>query len=203
MAAIQNIPIFAKNSFIYMDNWLEEIEGKEKKKVSLSEKAKQRIQAKKEKVATNYQKNATSFDSFIKNLNELVSRVNSLPEEERQDFIEIDSRHKKTEFDNHLHIFSSSKRVFVTKKKYYLFGDKKYRYKYIRVVYFNISKDIDKVEIEIKEKYLPKGHKRKYLNEDIHRLYKLNFDVLNQELAYQFINWLAFKKEVNNLSIFI
>ncbi len=186
-----------------MENWLEEIEGKEKKKVSLSENAKQRIQAKKEKVAINYMKNGSSFDDFIKKINELVTRVNSLSEEERHDFIEIEARHKKTEFDNHLHIFSSSKRVFVSRKRYYLFGEKKYRYKYIRVIYFNISKDLDKVEIEIKEKYLPKGHKRKYINEDIHRLYKLNFDILSQDLAYQIINWLAFKKEVNNLSIFI
>lgn len=186
-----------------MDNWLEEIEGKENKKVSLSEKAKERINAKKEKVALNYKKNATSFDDFIKKINELVSRVNSLPEDERTEFIEIDARHKKTEFDNHLHIFSSSKRVFINRKRFYFFGDKKYRYKYIRVIYINISKEIDKVEIEVKEKYLPKGHKRKYIVEDIHRLYKLNFEVLTPELTYQIINWLAFKKEVTNLSIFI
>jgi len=185
-----------------MDNWLEEIEGREKKKVTLSEKAKQRIHAKKEKVLLNYNKNGSTFDDFIKNLNELISRVNSLPEDERSDFIEIDSRHKKTEFENHLNIFSSSKRVYISKKKYYLFGKKNYRFKYVRIIFFNISKEFDKVEIEIKEKYLPKGHKRKYLKEDIHRLYKLNFDILNNQLAYQIINWLAFKKDINNLSIF-
>ncbi len=87
-----------------MDNWLEEIEGREKKKVTLSEKAKQRIHAKKEKVLLNYNKNGSTFDDFIKNLNELISRVNSLPEDERSDFIEIDSRKKKTEFENHLNI---------------------------------------------------------------------------------------------------
>lgn len=185
-----------------MENWLEEIEGREHKKATLSEKAKQRILAKKEKVALNYITNGSVYDIFINKVNELVTRVNNLPEEERQDFIEIDSRNKKTEFENHLHIFSSSKRVFLIKKRFYLFGNKNYRFKYIRIIYFNISKDLDKVEIEIKEKYLPKGHKRKYLKEDIHRLYKLNFDVLDDQLAYQIINWLAFKNDVSNLSVF-
>jgi hypothetical protein len=186
-----------------MENWLEEVEGKEHKKAFLSEKAKQRILAKKEKVTSNYIKNGIAFDTFIAKVNELIDRVNSLPEEERHEFVEIDSRNKKTEFDNHLNIFSSSKRVYFNKKRFYLFGEKKYRYKYIRIIYFNISKDIDKVEIEIKEKYLPKGHRRKYATEDIHRLYKLNFDVLNEQLAFQIINWLAFKNDVRNLSIFI
>lgn len=185
-----------------MGNWLEEIENKENKKSSLSQEAKQRIQIKKEKVALNYKKNGQIFDNYINRLNELVSRVNSLPEEDRSEFIEIDSRNKKTEFDNHLHIFSSSKRILIKHKRFFFFGEKNYRYKYIRVIYFNISKEIDKVEIEIKDKYLSKGHNRKYSNEDIHSIYKLDFNVLNETLAYQIVNWLAFKSDVRNLGIF-
>ena len=186
-----------------MDNWLEEIEERQKKKLTLSEKAKKRIQAKKEKVVINYTKNKDAYLNFINKLNQLVNRVNTLPEEERNEFIVINSKFKKTEFDNQLHIYSTSKRIYIYKKKFIFWGKKKYKFKYIRVIYFSISKEIDKVEIEIKEKYLAKGHRKKHTADDVHRLYKLPFSTLeNEDLSYQIINWLAFKYDVSKLPFF-
>ncbi len=184
-------------------DWLEEIEGKAKKKKALTEKAKQRVEQKRLKVAANFQKNGEIYLDFISKLKELINRVNNLSEEERAEFIEIDSRYKITEFDNHLYIFSASKRVYIEKFKIFIIKKKKYRFKYARVIYFDISKELDKVEIEIKEKYIPKGHKRNYKLEDINKLYKVSFDKLNSDFASKIISWLAFKNSVEQLISYI
>jgi hypothetical protein len=181
-------------------DWLEEIEGKARKKKALSEKARQRIEQKRLKVAANFQKNGEKYLEFIAKLNELVKRVNNLPEEERAEFIEINSKYKTTEFDNHLYIFSSSKKVYIEKFKVFILKKKKYRFKYARIIYFDISKEIDKVEIEIKEKYIPKGHRRKHKEEDINKLYKVGLNFLTPEFASQVISWLAFKNNIENLT---
>ncbi|MFZ4401140.1 MAG: hypothetical protein ACOYO1_13970 [Bacteroidales bacterium] len=177
-----------------MKSWLEEIEEQEQKKEALSDKAKKRIQIKKEKAALNYQQNGAKYDKFISRLNELVHKVNNFPEDERIEFIEIDARLKETEFDNKLFVFSSSKRVSIRKMTFFFFGKEIFRFKHIRVIYFSISKEMGKVDIEYKEKFLPKGHHEKYTTKDSHYLYELDFDILTEELAYRIINWLAFKE---------
>jgi len=184
-----------------MKNWLEEIEEQEQKQEALSEKAKKRVQVKKEKAAANYQKNGKLFDNFIFKLNGLVKKVNSLPEEERSEFIEIDARLKETDFDNKLTVFSSSKRVSIRKMRFLFFGKEVFRFKHIRVIYFSISKEMGKVDIEYKEKYLPKGHHEKYTSNESHFLYELDFDILTEELSYRIINWLAFKEGEAEFSI--
>ncbi|NVN94805.1 MAG: hypothetical protein HXX18_05930 [Bacteroidetes bacterium] len=177
-----------------MKSWLEEIEEQEQKQEALSERARKRIQVKKEKAAANYKQNGNKFDTFISKLNIFVKKVNSLPEEERAEFIEIDARLKETEFDNKLTVFSSSKRVSIRKMRYFFFGKEVFRFKHIRVIYFSISKEMGKIDIEYKEKYLPKGHREKYTSKESHFLYELDFDILTEELAYRIINWLAFKE---------
>jgi len=184
-----------------MKNWLEEIEEKEQKKEALSDKAKQRIQQKKEKVAVNYQKNCDKYDTFINRMNELVLKVNNLPDEEKKEFTEIDVRMKDTEFDNKLYVFSASTRISINKNRFLFFGNEIIRYKHIRVIYFSISKEIGKVDIEYKEKYLNKGNHHKYHKKDSHYLYELDFDVLTEQLAYRIINWLAFKGGETEFSI--
>lgn len=184
-------------------DWLEEIEGKARRKKSLSEKATQRIEQKKIKVSANFQKNGEKYNDFISKLKELVGRVNNLPEEERADFIEIDFKYKTTEFDNHLYIFSSSKKVYIEKFKLFILKNRKYRFKYARVIYLDISKEIDKVEIEVKEKFIPKGHRRKYNQEDIDKLFKVSFELLNSEFANRIISWLAFKNNVNHITSYL
>ncbi|MEI6696266.1 MAG: hypothetical protein WCO13_09365 [Bacteroidota bacterium] len=184
-----------------MKNWLEEIEEQEQKKEALSEKAKARIQVKKERAAANYQQNGLKYDQFIAETKELVRKVNNFPEDERKEFIEIDARFKETDFDNKLFVFSSSKRVTIRKMRFFLFGKEQFRFKQIRVIYFSISKEMGKVNIEYKEKYLPKGHHKKYIAKDTHFLYELDFDVLSKDLAYRIINWLAFKIEEDEFTI--
>jgi hypothetical protein len=177
-----------------MKNWLEEIEDQEQKKEALTDKAKQRIQIKKEKAAANYKLNGSKYDSFISRVNELVKKVNNFPEEERKEFIEIDARMKETEFDNKLFVFSASKRVSIHKMRFLFFGKEMFRFKQFRVIYFSISKEMGKVDIEYKEKFLSKGHHEKYTAKDSHFLYELDFEILTDQLAYRIINWLAFKE---------
>ena len=184
-----------------MKNWLEEIEEQEQRKEALSDRAKERILIKKGKVAANYQQNSSKYDNFISKVNELVRKVNNLPENERKEFIEIDTRTKDTEFDNKLTVFSSSKRVSITKMEFLFFGKKQFRFKNIRVLYISVSKEMGKVDIEYKEKYLPKGHHEKYTEKEFHYLYEFNIDVFTEEFAYRIINWLAFKQETASFFI--
>jgi hypothetical protein len=177
-----------------MKNWLEEIEEQEQKKEALSEQARNRIQIKKEKTALNYQQNGEKYDIFISRLNELIQKVNNFSQDKKKDFIEIDSRLKDTDFDNKLFVFSSSKRISTHKMRFYFFGKEILRFKQIRVIYLSISKEMGKVDIEYKEKFLPKGHEDNYSTKDTHYLYELDFDILTENLAYRIVNWLAFKE---------
>ncbi len=86
--------------------------------------------------------------------------------------------------------------------RFLFFGKNSFRFKHIRLLYFAISKEMGKVDIEYKEKYLPKGHRERYTTEGIHNLYELNFDVLTEKFAYQVINWLAFKQETAEFSMY-
>lgn len=180
----------------YMGHWLEEIENQAEKQHNNSEKAHNRIEERKQKVILNYEANKTVYDSFIAEMNSFVDRVNKLPEDQRVDFEEIDRKYKSTIFNNKLNIYSSSKRVEIRKRRGLLRGYKNYRYKYIRVIYFSIAKEYGKVEIEIKEKYLPKGHRKTHKAGTIKKLFKSNFSVLTHELCLELIDWLAFKDEI-------
>jgi len=177
-----------------MKSWLEEIEENAQQKEDLSTKAQQRILLKKEKSALNYQQNAAFYDDFISKINQLADKVNKFPDSQQKDFYEIDARFKDTEFNNKLFVLSSSKRVSSSKMIFYFFGKQVFRFKHIRVIYFSVSKEMGKVDIEYKEKFLPKGHHEKYAKDDSHFLYELDFDILTTELAYRIINWLAFKE---------
>jgi len=85
--------------------------------------------------------------------------------------------------------------------RFLFFGKEVFRFKHIRVIYFSISKEMGKVDIEYKEKYLPKGHHEKYTSNESHFLYELDFDILTEELSYRIINWLAFKEGEAEFSI--
>ncbi len=184
-----------------MKSWLEEIEERELKKAALSANTEQRIQLKTEKIAANYLQNKDHYENFISNLTGLVQKANSLPNDEKKDFSQIDIQLKDTNFNNKLTVFSSSTRFSISKKKYLFFGNVVFRFKHIRVFYFSISKELGKINIEYKEKYLSKGNQLKHIKEDSHFSYVLDFGILSDELAYQIINWLAFKSEINELHI--
>lgn len=196
-----------------MINWLEEAEQElEKKKGSKKNSA--RILDKKFRIQENYKKNKDKYDGFIAKLNELVDRVNNLPIEKKQPFGHINSKEKKSRLNNHLNYFSSSNRIEKLRFKGFLKLFKLSHYKNVRVIYFSVSRHIDIVGIEIKERSLLKERMRtnsktddkkgvkdsKHKDQDrIHFKFAWDMNKLDEELAIQVISWLAFKEDIRNL----
>ncbi len=196
-----------------MINWLEEAEQElEKKKGSKKHSA--RILDKKFRIQENYKKNKDKYDEFIAKLNELVDRVNNLPIEKKQPFGYINSKEKKSRLNNHLNYFSSSNRIEKLKFRGLLKLFKLSHYKNVRVIYFSVSRHMDIVGIEIKERSLLKerikaGSKTdekkgdtgsKHKDQDsIHFKFAWDMNKLDDELAIQVISWLAFKEDMRNL----
>jgi len=176
-----------------------------------------RIQDKKFRIQQNYEKNHEVYDGFISKLDGLVERVNSLPLEHREEFGKISSRDKDSKLHNHLHFFSSSRRTQKVMFKDLLHPFKNTHFKHVRVVYFNVAKIMDKVEVEILEELLEKkrrdgkvvpehesGKDFRKPQEDkdkFHEVYYYDMDRLSDELAYQVLDWLAFREDLNHLPI--
>lgn len=199
-----------------MSHWLDEIERLESRKHrSASDSA--RIQDKKFRIGQNYEKNREAYDGFMIKLHGLVERVNNLPMEYREVFGKISSREKDSKLDNHLHFFSSSRRIQKLQFKSFLQPLKNVHYKHIRVIYFNVAKIMDKVEVEILEEFLEKkrrdgkiipehelgkGHKKPESDHDkYHEIFYYDIQKLDEALAYSIIDWLAFKDNVEHLPI--
>ena len=197
-------------------HWLDEIEQQEsRRKGSASGSA--RVQDKKFRIRQNYQKNKDAYDGFIGKLQSLVNRVNLLPMEHREVFGKINEKIKDTRLDNHLSNFSSSRRIEKTEFKNILHPFKTIHYKHIRVIYFNVAKLMDKVEVEIYEELLEKkrhdgqvipehvsshqSHKPQSEKEKFHEIYYYEMVQLTDELAIRIIDWLAFHEEVEHIPI--
>jgi len=196
-----------------MINWLEEAEQELDKKKG-SKKHSARVLDKKFRIQENYKKNKDKYDEFIAKLNELVDRVNNLPIEKKQPFGYINSKEKKSRLNNHLNYFSSSNRIEKLRFRGFLKLFKLSHYKNVRVIYFSVSRHIDIVGIEIKERSLlkerikagsktdeKKGDKgSKHKDQDsIHFKFAWDMNKLDDELAIQVISWLAFKEDLRNL----
>jgi hypothetical protein len=199
-----------------VSHWLDEIEKTERRKHrSSSDSA--RIQDKKFRIQQNYEKNRDAYDGFMQKLHSLVERVNSLPFEYREVFNKINDKEKKSKLDNHLHVFSSSRRTQKMQFRSLLRPLKNVHFKHVRVIYFNVAKIMDKVEVEVLEELLEKkrrdgkiipeheeekGFKKPESEDDkFHEIYLYDMEKLNEEFAYQVIDWLAFKENVEYLSI--
>jgi Rad3-related DNA helicase len=197
-------------------HWLDEIERIENRKHrSASESA--RIQDKKFRIQQNYEKNRDIYDGFVGRLDNLVERVNNLPMEHREVFGKITGRVKDSKLNNHLHFFSSSRRTQKVQFKDILHPFKNIHFKHVRVIYFNIAKIMDKVEVEILEELLEKKRrdgkvvqehemgrdfKTPHSDKDkFHGIYYYDIEKLTDELAYQIIDWLAFREDLNHLRI--
>lgn len=194
-----------------MAHWLEEAERKiQRRERRPSESV--RIQEKKFLIQQNYDKNKELYDGFIRKLNELVERVNNLPMEMRDPFGHMDAVEKESKLENHLCYFSSKvrirKKTLLPKFPFIKFTN----FKHIRVIYFCISKYPDKVEIEVKENYLKKTrkdgqiddakqhhHKEEDDHDNIDVIFLWDIEKLTSELAYQLIDWLAFKEDLSSL----
>lgn len=199
-----------------MTHWLDDIERLESRKHrSASESA--RIQDKKFRIQQNYDKNRAVYDGFMEKMDSLVDRVNNLPLEYREVFGKIGSRVKDSKLDNHLHLYSSSRRTQKFQFKSFLQPLKNTHYKHVRVIYFNVAKIMDKAEVEILEEFLEKkrrdgkiipehesgskSRKPQSDNDKFHEIYYYDMDKLDDDLAYKVLDWLAFKENVDHLPV--
>ncbi len=199
-----------------MAHWLDEIERRESRRRG-SGSSSARVQDKKFRIKQNYEKNKEIYESFMSNMMTLVSRVNSLPIEYREVFGKINSHRKDTRLDNHLTYFSGSTSIQKTRFKGLLSPFKSVHYKHVRVIYFNVAKHMDKVEVEIYEELLEKkrrdgkvvpehedphaSHKPHAGRDKFHEIYYYEMDKLTEELALQIIDWLTFREEVYHIPI--
>jgi hypothetical protein len=198
-------------------HWLEDIERHESKK-HRSARDSARIQDKIFRIKQNYEKNRDTYDAFINKMNSLVERVNNLPMEYREDFNKIKAQAKESKLENKLHLFSSSRRYQRTEFKGFLNPLKNVRYKHVRIIYFNVAKIMDKVEVEVREEYLEKkrrdgkimpeeedqkrSNKPSGIDKDkFHQIYYYEMASLTPELALRIIDWLAYKEELDHLPV--
>lgn len=196
-----------------MSNWLEEAE-RNIASVNDKSKSEDKLHNKKEKIRKNYLDNQIAFDSFIADLKKLVDRVNHLPTESRDPFGKISFYTKESKLNNHLHYISSSARVKkrMYKNVFHLF--KTYTFKRIRVVYLTVSSHEGKIDVELKENMLLrvrmtragenerlKDPRRK--NKDRKDfLFRFDLNSLNGSEPRDIIDWLAFKKEMEEILFF-
>jgi hypothetical protein len=196
-----------------MSHWLEEAERNQRKSRHRSISMGKRIAQKKTAIRANYEKNKEQYDGFVKVMYNLVKRVNELPEEYREPFRKITGVSKKTKLENQLHFFSSSRR----EKKYDFFSFswlKPTHAKHIRVFYLYISKEDGFVNFEIKENYLLRkrlSESGKEKKEDtkkssqskdrVHVVFRFPMEKLNEKAGLQIIDWLVFKKQIQELPI--
>lgn len=200
-----------------MGHWLDDIERHESKK-HRSARDSARIQDKIFRIKQNYEKNKEVYEAFIEKLSNLVDRTNNLPMEYREEFNKIKSKYKESKLKNHLYYFSSSRRQQRMQFKGLLNPLKSVHYKHVRIIYFNVAKLIDKVEVELREELLEKKRrdgqvipevdtKNKVIkpSEDghakFHQVYYYDMNKLTPELAYKVLDWLAFKEELDHIPV--
>jgi hypothetical protein len=193
-----------------MNHWLDKAESR-RQKASLGKSAlKKKIEQKKAEIALNYEQHKAEYDGFVNTLHDLVKRANELPEKHRHSFRKINASKKKDKLNNQLSIFSSSKR----EQNYSLFSFfKPLHSKHIRVFYVHVSKRSGVANLEVKENYLlrkrisddtkSKSHEQKKeagSTDRVHVLMRFKMSDLSKEIAYQILDWLAFKNDLEKLS---
>lgn len=195
-----------------MAHWLEDAESSHKKSKHRSGSMSRRIAEKKIAISRNYEKNKTAYEAFSETMYNLVQRVNKLPEEMREPFGKLRAAPKKTKLNNYLNIFASSRR----EQKFNLFSLlrlKPTHAKHIRVLYLYISKVEGFVNLEIKENYLIRkripesGSESKrddkkpgHSKERIHVIMKYAIAKLDEQTGLEIIDWLVFRKQLQDLS---
>lgn len=193
-----------------MPHWLEDAEKSHHPDNESALRA-ERINQRYHRIQENYAGNGKLYDSFMRDLHGLIVRVNNLPAPKRIPFGKMEGREKESKLNNHLNIFSSSKRM--KRRKFWGFIPffESSHFKHIRVVFINIS-DVDgMVEIELKENILQrevlktdKSSKREKTEkpEKFHVIYTFPISSLNHDTALEIIDWLAFAKEISACSFY-
>ena len=208
-----------------MSDWLENAERRQRFKERRSLKSSSRILENKEKIKSNYEKNRNFYENFIYNLNDFSDRINDLPSKYRKDFGKIRYKSKESKLNTHLNFYSSTKRQ---KKRRFKNLNSLFKFshqKNVRIVYFSVSKHIDMIEVEIKQvsmfrerlnrENLEKGKKKELKiksdkigkddqedsNFKIKLLFQYEMEKLTKDFAMEFVDWLAFKKDIEELPI--
>ncbi len=194
-----------------MSHWLEEAERKisqDDEKLSLENK----LKARKEGIRINYLENKAYYDGFISQLEEISVRINELPLEYRMVFGKLNFNSKESSLGNKLYYITSSQRIKKRLYKGVLNFFKKHHFKYIRVAYFTVSRHPGLIDIELKENLLlrfrmkangdrKKSSIRKNKQGDKKdQLIRLNMKEMSKEKAMEIIDWLVFKKEMEEIS---
>lgn len=187
-----------------MPHWLEEAEQvnhPDKDSASRSERINQRYH----KIQENYARHGKSYNAFMEDMHGLILRVNNLPATRRAAFGKMEGRRKESKLNNHLNIFSSSKRFKRNKYWGFLPFFESSHLKHIRVLFINISDNDGMVEIELKENIMQreviksdKTTKKEKTDkpEKLHVIYTFPIENLNHEIALEIIDWLAYSKGI-------
>jgi hypothetical protein len=199
-----------------MAHWLEEREnerdaGKSNKARSAS------FKDRKFRISQNYARNKEAYEGFLSRLSALIDRVNQLPADHRKDFGKISVQRKESQLDHHLLYFSTSRRFQEWGFRGILRPLVRVHYKHVRIIYFFISTQMNKTDVEIRDEYLVKHrydgkvihagdpqsrhHRSRKGRERFHKVYAYDISLLDEELAMTIIDWLAFKAPVTNLPV--
>jgi len=196
-----------------MGHWLEEAEKEGRSIEPGSSLQHERTLHKKEQILANYIKYKQQYDDFISQVHLLIDRVNSLPMIKKEPFGQMEARSKDSKLNNHLNIFSTSRRLIRPGRTGFFSWFKKYHFKQIRVIYIHVAKEPGKAEMEIKENYLvrtaltSKNKSKKDIkpagrSERLHVLLYIDMNKLNNEVALDLIDWLAFSRELEDTTFF-
>ncbi len=193
-----------------MTHWLEDAEREEQHKKQKPLKDSAKIQDKMFRIKQNYDVNKDSYEAFISRLKDLSERANNLPMEKREPWLHIDTKAKDSKLDNHFYFFSTNERFdkrVITKHFPFV---KNQHFKHIRVIYFSISKEMGKVEVELKEDYLAKtrissednSQIKEFIDDGLQRvdvIFLYNISDLNNELAFKILDYLVYKEDLKSL----
>jgi len=192
-----------------MTHWLEEAEREERRKQKRPSQESARIQDKIFRIQENYKTNKEPYEDFIHYFFDLCERANNLPHEKKLPWAMIDFRAKESKLNNHLYNASTSERIEknIVIKSFPFF--KRQHYKHLRSIYFNLSKKMNFVEVEVRDDYLAKSRlsldekdKNEILNDGLPRfkmIYEVDIKRLDRQLATIVLDWLAFKNNVQAL----
>jgi hypothetical protein len=194
-----------------MESWLKQAEDDERRKIERREEIRAKIHSRRELILANYRVNKKAFDAVIASMQQLSDRVNALPFKKREMFGKLRFSPKTTKLQNHLHILSSSRRVSTNRLLLLTPALRKARLKHIRVAFISVSKEVNCLDLELKESLLEKRNIRKDDTgekpgaKDPHKrvdyLYTVPFDHWNDDIAYQIIDWLAFQGEMDDIQL--
>ena len=168
------------------------------------------VRIKRDEIQSNYALVSVKYKAFLDDLYLLTDRVNALPLESRAEFVAIDGKEKGSKLDNHLNIFSSSRRKYKASFLEFFRFSKKKKYKNIRVVYFNVSSKQGMIDVEVKERTLLRLPMRdnktdeddsQRVTRQAHVIASLPAEMLDHDFALGVIDWLAFKQDSSNSAV--